>query len=160
MIAHRAFKLIACGCSIIILLALALWPYSFFYELKWWVGPYSTSANVIKESAILISYRGCLMFNLRPDRYLPARLIHQPAPPGSTTWLPRNTSRILSVPYWCIALLSSLPPMIWLYTNKLAPIRRTKSGVCVKCGYDLRFVHQECPECGYRVPNQVMKPTC
>ena len=55
------------------------------------------------------------------------------------------------VPFWAIAIATSLLPILWImarwrsYINK----RRAKRlGCCPVCGYDLRATPDRCPECG------------
>jgi hypothetical protein len=53
----------------------------------------------------------------------------------------------IRVPLWSIALLCSLLPAIRL-SKAIATLRRTRLGLCPKCGYDLRACPDRCPECG------------
>ena len=54
---------------------------------------------------------------------------------------------MVRVPFWCLFLLLALAPA-W----RLQQFRRARAcgrtGLCVKCGYDLRASPQRCPECG------------
>jgi hypothetical protein len=53
----------------------------------------------------------------------------------------------LWVPHWFLALLFAIPGLwpirVWRRTRQ-----RGQSGLCVKCGYDLRGGSEKCPECG------------
>jgi hypothetical protein len=53
----------------------------------------------------------------------------------------------LRVPFWAIAVLSALLPllMLWRYGRRR---RRIDRRLCVRCGYDLRATPDRCPECG------------
>lgn len=58
---------------------------------------------------------------------------------------------IITVPYWLLAAMSALMPLIWAF---VARRRRTRkgSGLCQKCGHDLRASTDRCPECGTPIP--------
>ena len=53
----------------------------------------------------------------------------------------------ITIPYWALVLFSSAWPTIWL-VGRLRHRRKTKSGCCPACGYDLRATPERCPECG------------
>jgi len=54
---------------------------------------------------------------------------------------------VVFIPIWFIALLVALPTA-WLWCRD----RRRATGLCIKCGYDLRGAdHAACPECGAAV---------
>jgi len=63
--------------------------------------------------------------------------------PGSLLWN-------LSVPYWMLATVFAVSPImrlaLWRRFRRAA--RRRRVGRCAKCGYDLRATPQRCPECG------------
>jgi hypothetical protein len=56
----------------------------------------------------------------------------------------------LAVPYWLLIVLTATVPMGWI--PKMMRLhqqrRRQSSGLCVRCGYDLRASPARCPECG------------
>jgi hypothetical protein len=54
------------------------------------------------------------------------------------------TARI--VPYWFVVLAAAVLPLAWLRTRRQR--RRSPSGLCPSCGYDLRATPERCPECG------------
>jgi len=58
--------------------------------------------------------------------------------------------RELIVPYWFLALLTSILPAAWLWRSlrQRERDRRAAAGLCVHCGYDLRASGATCPECG------------
>jgi hypothetical protein len=79
-------------------------------------------------------------------------------PPHYETWLAwakEGPSRYLKVvqfqvPYWVICLpmcVGFAVLILWL------PKRRSRSGFCSGCGYDLRATPDRCPECG-QIPKE------
>ena len=53
----------------------------------------------------------------------------------------------IAIPYWSLALFSSILPLIWLIRSRLR--RQNKSSTCCpSCGYDIRATPERCPECG------------
>jgi hypothetical protein len=62
---------------------------------------------------------------------------------------PATTSRwLVAVPHWSLALLLAFPGLRLL---RRCSVRR-HSGLCIRCGYDLRATPERCPECGTAVP--------
>ena len=56
-------------------------------------------------------------------------------------------------PHWLVVLLSAVPPLRWgLRTRQRR--RRTRAGLCLNCGYDLRASTERCPECGTPIPER------
>ena len=62
----------------------------------------------------------------------------------------------LNVPYWVVALLTAIAPLVWLkgVIVRWRGRRLLGAGLCATCGYDLRATPARCPECG-TVPKQV-----
>jgi hypothetical protein len=58
---------------------------------------------------------------------------------GSNQW------HEVMVPNWFVAMCFAIVPLIAV---ELWRRRRLKSGLCVRCGYDLRATPERCPECG------------
>jgi hypothetical protein len=49
--------------------------------------------------------------------------------------------------YWKMLLVTGLAPALWLSQSRRRGLSGT-SGLCPKCGYDLRATLERCPECG------------
>jgi hypothetical protein len=68
---------------------------------------------------------------------------------NGVTFYPRGSyTRYLTLPYWFLAAVATLPPAFWLWRR----LRRSPvpPNACATCRYDLR-AHQpgdRCPECG------------
>jgi hypothetical protein len=54
-----------------------------------------------------------------------------------------------TVPIWMVLMLFVMPVGGWLILHKSIPKR---SGLCQRCGYDLRASKDRCPECGSAIP--------
>jgi hypothetical protein len=57
-----------------------------------------------------------------------------------------NGGRFVNLPYWSLAALSAVLPL--LAARNLLRRPRSAAGVCHACGYDLRATPDRCPECG------------
>jgi hypothetical protein len=60
-------------------------------------------------------------------------------------------------PIWIIASMAAMPPMIWILFRNIRRRRKPPSGICQKCGYDLRANPNLCPECG-SIPEKPLIP--
>ena len=87
----------------------------------------------------------------------------QPDVPGDATtgWNPlglgawsrvhgqrRYHSRGVLLPYWLPLALFAIAPAHWLWRLPARRARSARSGLCARCGYDLRASPDRCPECG------------
>ena len=63
---------------------------------------------------------------------------------------PSIVRRELIVPFWFLALLTAVLPLMWLRRLNRQRVRRRRAvlGLCADCGYDLRASAGKCPECG------------
>lgn len=59
----------------------------------------------------------------------------------------RDTLRVLAVPDWLLAMATALYPATWALRARFR-YRARRSGLCPRCGYDLRATPARCPECG------------
>jgi hypothetical protein len=58
------------------------------------------------------------------------------------------------LPIWVIWMLASMPVALAI-SKRLRKRLRSGSNLCVHCGYDLRGISGQCPECGREVPGPV-----
>lgn len=112
-----------------------------------------------------VGYRSVPIPKFLNDDYLPCgpwrnEIIYSSIPPeipldGSEY---RETSYCASAPVWSLVLASGVFPALWLLTagqRRWRHRRRSKKGLCVRCGYDLRGTPDRCPECGAAVTKRV-----
>ena len=66
------------------------------------------------------------------------------------------TAHWLFIPLWVFSLLGLMVPMAW-WAKHCRRVRRHRSGLCAKCGYDLRATPERCPECGTPVPGDLVR---
>jgi hypothetical protein len=83
--------------------------------------------------------------------FVGARLV-SPLETPKSAWI-----RFVAVlPHWALICLTSMPMLIWLRvaSRRRVRSRRTKAGLCDRCGYDLRGSKDsgKCPECGGMAP--------
>lgn len=58
------------------------------------------------------------------------------------------------VPHWFPALLSAILPALWMRASVRRRTRK-KWGLCIHCGYDIRFSANRCPECGVPITKTI-----
>jgi hypothetical protein len=57
--------------------------------------------------------------------------------------------RRITIPDWTIILSSAVMGVLFWNCGRIAKGRRwRRAGLCIRCGYDLRFTPARCPECG------------
>jgi hypothetical protein len=61
--------------------------------------------------------------------------------------LTRGREHTIWIPYWALAVPLVVPLFVAGYRRSKISERQT-SGLCLKCGYDLRASKDRCPECG------------
>jgi hypothetical protein len=54
----------------------------------------------------------------------------------------------ISLPFWLLAILCGIAPVLRWNPRRLRRRRRLAAGLCLTCGYDLRATPDRCPECG------------
>jgi hypothetical protein len=59
----------------------------------------------------------------------------------------RTEVRFLAFPHWVVAALCAVVPLARLAVG-VRDRRRHATGLCPRCGYDLRATPDRCPECG------------
>jgi hypothetical protein len=76
---------------------------------------------------------------------------------GGFAWHERRNARLGAryvtavAPMWSVAALTAVAPLAWTIARLRGYVRarrRSRRGLCVACGYDLRASAQRCPECG------------
>jgi hypothetical protein len=65
---------------------------------------------------------------------------------------PSRTVRGVRVPHWLLAALTAAAPALWAVRRRRRREGPARSGVCPRCGYDLRATPGRCPECGTMPP--------
>lgn len=65
--------------------------------------------------------------------------------------------RATVIPYWPLALLAAIPPLLHLRSH-LRRRRRASTHRCTHCGYDLRATPERCPECGHAPALRTSEP--
>jgi len=77
------------------------------------------------------------------------------APFSPVTHVPRlyRTYRAVTFPHAFLALLLALWPLrfAWSMRRRRIQRRRLKNGLCLRCGYDIRGLSENCPECGAKL---------
>src|SRR3954451_5018737 len=85
--------------------------------------------------------------------------------PRAVAWFPTENGKMVystgrgtyvHTPYWVPACLLVITPA-GLLIRRIRLRRRSRLGLCVKCGYDLRASPDRCPECGARSPPHAMQ---
>lgn len=69
---------------------------------------------------------------------------------GAVSWSSNHFNRWtiaeVKISYWMAMLITALLPGVWL--RRAMQSKQPPSGLCKKCGYDLRATPGRCPECG------------
>ena len=147
---HRPLTIFAVMCLIVQAALLALWLRGLYFQDK-------VQFSCFGHFCILASHPHHLNFLVHHDNYghdAPAQwLLGRPAIPPTANFLevgiaPRSSAVTeLWLPHWLPLLLLSAAPLRW-WMVKRTEKRRSRSGLCVQCGYDLRATPDRCPECG------------
>jgi hypothetical protein len=64
--------------------------------------------------------------------------------PNGKPWARQGT---VAVPHWFVILAGAVLPGAWFHRRRRAGYR-SRRGLCLACGYDLRGSPDRCPECG------------
>jgi len=114
-----------------------------------WTITYKDPQGIFTDGRILLnSFHGQLS------------LIEDQTPPGWVFPTPNNAMSpwtvnayfkvLFRVPYWLLAILLAIPPILWSaqFFRLRRRRNRIRNGLCPQCGYDLRATPDRCPECG------------
>ena len=66
---------------------------------------------------------------------------------------PGRSARAVVFPYWVVVALLAMWPIrrAWRELRTKRELRRQLQGLCPRCGYDMRFTPDRCPECGLKL---------
>ena len=65
-------------------------------------------------------------------------------------WETRPRPLLVVVPFWFLVIALSIAPAVWARRVWRQRVRQ-RTGLCPRCGYDLRATPGRCPECGHEV---------
>ena len=76
-----------------------------------------------------------------------------PASPGFSDTTFAGYDYLYIIPYWAVMIVSAVAPSLIVrnYIRRLRQNKRARSGLCRRCGYDLRATRERCPECGMAI---------
>jgi hypothetical protein len=63
------------------------------------------------------------------------------------SWMSRRYGQFVAFPHADLCLVTGILPATWMFVT-IRRRRRSQSGACEICGYDLRATPDRCPECG------------
>jgi uncharacterized paraquat-inducible protein A len=59
-----------------------------------------------------------------------------------------HIAQLVTIAAGCISLIGGTIWMVWLFRTFHQEAKRSREGLCMHCGYDLRHSKDRCPECG------------
>jgi hypothetical protein len=142
------------GVSLLLSIATAsLWVRTYVAQdqLAWWNGHYFAMAETF-AGVVEISLSDSMTFKFAPkgwqyfnspyhDPYEHLAIHRQRPPPGRSGW----DRWLIVLPMWLVLLICATPlGLWWRYRQRWA----AATGICRRCGYDLRATPERCPECG------------
>ena len=81
---------------------------------------------------------------------------------GEYPWFGNVTGTVVTIPYWLLGTASATLPgfaaVNWWRQSRRQ--RRTRLGLCLACGYDLRESRDRGPECGSTASPALQSPRC
>jgi hypothetical protein len=154
---HALFTLLAALSLLLCVAAVGVWVKSFWLADSITLRRISPQAGLMEERSVL-STRGRVAFardqwQIHPGFYAsPADMQKLVDQAGLSHTSIRPEMRLplavrYVVPHWVVPPVFAALPMAYLW-RRSRDQRRSRTGLCPTCGYDLRASPERCPECG------------
>jgi hypothetical protein len=164
---RRLLNLLTAGLLLLCVAVVVLWVRSRSVSDQWMWVTQSSPAAPVEHRLSLLSHSGQFSLSwfrseLRPPGKYHAGFVHDVRrPPVQFWWKPPNGApgfwnrrgffaddSDLHAPAWSVALAAAGVAALAARPWRLRRVRRSRLGLCPRCGYDLRATPGRCPECG------------